>query len=298
MKRKLIFLISILLLCSSKILLQNYPRVTLISAHERTIKSNIVDGMEYVLNIALPEGYNDTTLTYPVVYMLDAYDLFGLQLQTYQQLAYFEDVPKLILVGINYNLGNEEYYKNLTEYEYLRSRDYTPTALEKEEIIKKYGINYACYIKESGGSDKFLRFFNEEIIPFIESEYRTDPNDRCILGFSHGGLFTTYPLFYSPETFQKIFIGSPALWWDDDVVFTYCDPSKYKPLANPVKVYLSIGELEGKGIKASYDKLKEFIDEKENTRIELTTETLPNERHLIGIGMAFSRAFRRLCGDK
>ena len=62
-----------------------YQPVILSSAHVRTITSEIVEGMEYELCIALPPGYEDTASIYPVVYMLDAFEIFGLQLQTYQQ---------------------------------------------------------------------------------------------------------------------------------------------------------------------------------------------------------------------
>ncbi|MBE0461527.1 MAG: hypothetical protein IBX60_07830 [Candidatus Aminicenantes bacterium] len=47
------------------------------------------------------KGYEETAQKYPVVCMLDGYEIFGLQLQTYQQSAFFETVPPLILVGIN-----------------------------------------------------------------------------------------------------------------------------------------------------------------------------------------------------
>ena len=294
MQRESLFVFLLLFLFNSDLCAQNYTLVTLNSAHVRTITSKIVEGMEYELCIALPKGYSDTTMNYPVVYMLDGYEIFGLQLQTYQQLAFFETVPPLILVGINYKFKNKDFYQGLVDYLYTRSRDFTPTFLTYEQIIEKHGRGFASFVPVSGGGQKFLRFLQYELFPFIESEYRADPNDRAILGYSLGGLFTTFVLFNAPESFQRIFIGSPALWWDDEAIFSFYNDKKYNNLEVPVKVYLSVGELEGKSLVESWDKLNKFLNDKQNPNIELTSEILQGEMHLTRIGLAHSRAFRRL----
>lgn len=277
---------------------EKYPPVVLKSTHVRNLTSEIVNGMQYELCIALPQGYEDTTRTYPVVYMLDAYEIFGLQLQTYQQLAFFETVPPLILVGINYKIEDKSFFKGLKDYFYIRSKDFTPTYLSLEEIIEKHGKGFSNYVPVSGGGERFLRFFHDELIPFIESEYRADPNDRAIFGYSLGALFTTYTLFHEPTLFKKYFIGSPALWWDDEAVFNFYDVSKFNNLENPVKVYLSVGDLEGKGLRGSWERLKYFLEQKQTSKIQLKAEILEDESHLSGIGLAHSRAFRRLYENK
>lgn len=298
MRRSILLFTLFFLLIGLNALSQDYQPVVLNSAHVRTIKSDIVEGIEYELCVALPPGYEDTTSTYPVVYMLDAYEIFGLQLQTYQQLIFFETVPPLILVSINYKFKGKPFYKGLKDYLYIRSRDFTPTNLSLEEIIKKHGKEFANYVPVSGGGEKFFRFLREELFPFIESEYRADPNDRGILGYSLGGLFSTYALFNDPASFQKYFIGSPFLIWDDQAVFNFYKESKFNELKNPVKVYLSVGELEGKGLKASWQQLKDFLEQKKHPNILLQTEILEGEYHLTGIGLAHSRAFRRLYGKR
>jgi len=297
MKRSiLLFMLSYLLVGLNGIS-QNYHPVVLKSAHVRTIKSDIVKGMEYELCVALPPGYEETTITYPVVYMLDAYEIFGLQLQTYQQLVFFETVHPLILVGINYNFEGKPFYEGLKDYLYIRSRDFTPTYLSQEKIIEKHGKGFADLVPVSGGGEKFFRFIREELFPFIESEYRADPNDRGIFGYSLGGLFSTYALFNDPASFQKYFIGSAFLAWDDQAVFNFYKESKFNALKNPLKVYISVGELEGKRMKDSWQKLKGFLEEKQ-PHILLQTEILNGESHLSGIGLAHSRAFRRLYSKK
>lgn len=276
--------------------MQGYKPVNLHSAHIRTIESKIVKGMKYELNIALPNGYEDTTTRYPVVYMLDAYEIFGLQLQTYQQLIFFETITPLILVGINYRFEDKPFYEGLKDYLYNRSRDFTPTHLTPEEITKKHGKEMAEYIPVSGGADKFLDFLLEELFPFIESEYRADAKNRGILGYSLGGLFSCYALFKEPSSFKRFFVGSPFLKWDDDVVFDFYEESRFKALTNPVKVYLSVGELEGQDFQHSWLKLGDLLEKCPN--VILRAEKLSGEYHLTGIGAAHSRAFWRLYEKK
>jgi predicted alpha/beta superfamily hydrolase len=254
--------------------------------------------MEYLLNIALPPGYQDTTLHYPVVYMLDAYEIFGLQLQTYQQQIFEGHISSMILVGINYKIDGKSFYDGLEDYFYIRARDYTPTFLIPEQIKEKHSKGFASVVRISGGGEKFLRFFREELFPFIESEYRADHNDRGLLGYSLGGLFSTYVLFYDPAAFQKYFIGSAPLFWDDQAVYEFYNENKLNELKETIKVYLSIGENENKRKRDSWQQLKDFLEQKAHPKILLQSEMLSDEYHLTGIGLAHSRAFRRLYGKE
>jgi hypothetical protein len=103
MQKALLFL-GLCILIFVNLYSQDYKPLIINSAHTRMIQSKFVEGMEYVLNIALPYGYEHTSKTFAVVYMLDAYEVFGLQLQTYQQQFFFRRVPPVILVGLNYKI--------------------------------------------------------------------------------------------------------------------------------------------------------------------------------------------------
>jgi predicted alpha/beta superfamily hydrolase len=67
----------------------------------------------------------------------------------------------------------------------------------------------------SGGAEDFLRFVREDLIPFMVSEYRADPADRCFMGSSLGGIFGLYSLFRHSDTFQRYIIGSPWMEGED-----------------------------------------------------------------------------------
>ena len=74
---------------------QEYSSAQLPTTIIRDIKSDIVEDMVYELIIDLPPSYQTTEKTYPVVYLLDAYETFGLMLQTYQQLIFMNKIPAM-----------------------------------------------------------------------------------------------------------------------------------------------------------------------------------------------------------
>src|ERR1700730_10304897 len=87
----------------------------------------------------------------------------------------------------------------------LRVRDFTPTKTSEAA--------------NSGGAAAFLDFLEYELIPFVDRTYRTIPSDRGLLGHSHGGLFAIYALEQQPALFQRIVAASPALSWDNRLLF-------------------------------------------------------------------------------
>ena len=289
----LIFPILILCHCSRY---EKFPAVRFPTSIIRQIESDIVEDMVYDLYIDLPPGYQKSDQTYPVVYLLDAYEIFGLQVQTYQQLLFMNEVPEIIIVGVSYPIESDFYLDGLREYLDIRARDFTPTHLSYEETVEKHGKGTAQYVRVSGGGGMFLGFLEEELIPFIEGEYRADPDNRALFGYSLGGTFTTFAMLYKPGLFQNYFIGSPFLNWDDKVVYTFDRLDQLKVSGDTVNVYLSWGELES--AEGHHHPLKNYLEEKANPHVHFLSEVLPGETHLSGIGLAHSRAFRRLYGRK
>ena len=107
----------------------------------------------------------------------------------------------MIVVGIGHPVG-----PNLTDpaaaqnYREVRVRHMGPTVDWLEPHVE-------------GGAKRFLGFIREELIPFVDSNYPTNPEDRTLLGASLSGLFSVYALLQHPETFNRYVAGSPALGW-------------------------------------------------------------------------------------
>ena len=63
-----------------------------------------------------------------------------------------------------------------------------------------------------GVSDRNVRFFTEELLPFVAKEYQlnlsTDGNDRCIAGGSSGGIAAFTAAWHRPEAFSRVYAAS------------------------------------------------------------------------------------------
>src|SRR5690348_15093389 len=140
-----------------------HPRTTIYGTEERTLVSTIV-GQEYHLSIALPESYATSNQPYPVVYVLDGDLLFGMATALTPFTHWFTGVPEVIIVGISYAMTN------IDQWVELRERDF------KIPEVRDAPPNSAANL--------FLDALTQEMIPFIEANYRTNPSDRCLYGYS------------------------------------------------------------------------------------------------------------------
>jgi predicted alpha/beta superfamily hydrolase len=171
------------------------------------LRSSQVGGMTYKLIITLPPGYDQEQRSYPVLYYLDAWMLGGVMHDSHRIAGMLQATEPVILVGVSLDGGVPEFF-------YARSRDYTPTQVSPEKL----GPQAAAMIPTSGGGPEFLSFLKQELIPFVESNYRADPSDRGLLGYSLGGLFAAWTLHQEPTLFKRYGICSPSLHWDEAMV--------------------------------------------------------------------------------
>lgn len=150
----------------------------IVIGHYRKIHSRILDE-DRTLLVNLPRGYEATAIGYPVIYVL-----YGGQVTNYFAEALYittllgtTRMPPVILVGV----ANTERY-----------RDYLP--LDREG--------------NPAGADRFLQFMVEELLPFVEANYRT-ADFRILVGPQAGGTFGLYTLTERPETFDAYILNNP-----------------------------------------------------------------------------------------
>ena len=127
------------------------------------------------------------------------------------------NAQEILIVGIGYRVDPDR-LRGLVEWGAWRTRDLTP--VRREEAEQSMGRNLASIPKvetpevQTGGAQAFLRCISEEVIPFVERNYRVYPTGRGLAGYSFGGLFALYALFQAPDTFTRMFCGSPSMWED------------------------------------------------------------------------------------
>jgi len=175
-----------------------YPRVDIPGSETRKLTSSIVNGQEYELQILLPNGYQNATKKYPVVYLMDSQWDFPLVKCLYGEQYYDGFIPEMIIVGVTWGGINPN-------PDSLRVRDYTPSKEARQP--------------QSGGADKFLSFMKNELFPFVETNYRADEKSRTLMGCSLGGLLTLYTLFTHTDMFNGYVAASPAFGWDREIIY-------------------------------------------------------------------------------
>jgi predicted alpha/beta superfamily hydrolase len=243
-----------------------FPQVTLPGTEVRVLKSSST-GRDYDIYVRIPEGYGESTKKYPVLYLLDGQWDFKMLDSIYGGLFYDNFVPEMLIVGITYSGINPDYNA-------LRAMDYTPKG----------------DIPGSGDAPKFLAFFKQELIPFVEANYRTNPAQRYLMGSSFGGLFTLYAMFTEPSLFRGYVVGSPALPYGDGALIKQEADyfSQHKDL--PVRLFLSVGDAET--LKYPVMEFMKTMTERNYTGLELKTMVIADEGHASNKPEAYNRGLR------
>lgn len=146
----------------------------------RVIHSDILKE-DRLLYIHLPSDYHDSQEKFPIFFQLyshftDAY--FLPVVRTLDQMYAHGKAPGMILVGIK----NQEF-----RYRDLLPEDHYRTASQ---------------------IDAFMDFFEKELVPFIESNYRTK-DFRILSGPQAGASFGVYAMSKCPDLFNAYFLSSP-----------------------------------------------------------------------------------------
>ena len=165
------------------------PQVEIRGTQLLHLTSAIV-GQEYDLYVNLPRGYEDTIKRFPVIFVLDGQWDFSLAQALYGEQHFDGFVPAAIVIGITWGGVNPN-------HDSLRARDFTPTNSKQ--------------LPQSGGAPKCLKFIKDELIPCIDSKFRTTENGRTLIGSSFGGLFTLYAMFHETGTFDRYVLTSPSM---------------------------------------------------------------------------------------
>ena len=151
----------------------------------RTLHSQILNE-DRTLLVNLPEGYDETTIHYPVLFILYGGQVQGYFAESVHIVGRLHEaglIPQLMIIGV----------ENVDRY-----RDNLP--------VNRNG--------EKGGAENFLKFFTDELIPFVDESYRTK-DFRILLGPQAGASFGLYTLMERPGLFRVSIITNP--FWNRSV---------------------------------------------------------------------------------
>lgn len=147
---------------------------------------------ERPIRIQLPRGYEQSESQYPVLFILDAEheEHFNWSLETTDLLTVKGQIPEMIIVGI----------ENVN-----RLRDMSVPVFENK------GKTVV------GGAEKFLRFLEKELIPFVNEEYRTSTT-RTLYGVSASATFSIFTMVTQPTVFDAYVAASPSFFVNYDII--------------------------------------------------------------------------------
>ncbi len=149
----------------------------------KMIHSHVLEE-DRLLLIHLPLEYEESQLSYPVLYLLygqEINDYFAEAVIITEKFGETGEIPPVIIVGV---ANTNRYRDNLPAK--IRGRD------------------------DSGGAENFLRFFEEELIPHIDKTYRTK-NFRILAGPQAGAVFGLFALITKPKLFNAVLSENPFM---------------------------------------------------------------------------------------
>ena len=188
--------------------------------HEISFESAVLNEQRKII-IHLPEGYYTSKESYPVLYLLDGKRHLQHAVTAKGILAGQGLMPESIIVAVTNNSGT-------------RGRDLG---------------------RENGA---FLKFIKQEVIAYIDQQYRTSPF-RTLFGHSMAGAFSLNVLATDPKLFNQYIAASPFL-----------QVNNYQTLANVKALLAKETKLEQSLYFTLTDRLAEG-DEATDALAQLTT---------------------------
>lgn len=199
--------------------------------HHANFHSKVLNNDRNIIVYLPPDYETSPNRRYPVLYMHDGQNVFDGMTSYIPNQEWRADeaaeslissglIEPLIIVGID-NAGVE------------RANEYLPTTMTRPDGAK-WG----------GKADLYGKMLIEEIKPLIDQTYRTkrDRANTALCGSSFGGVITLYLGLTHPETFSKLLVVSPSIWWDNNYLLKKLEELKAKP---NLKIWLDMGTAEG-----------------------------------------------------
>ena len=207
------------------------------------------------IDVWLPPGYDAAPAErYPVIYMHDGQNIFNPATgygggcwevdRAMCRLMQTDKVRGAIIVGV-WNTGMDRY------------PEYMPRqAVRGKEVVFLPGFPTAPVERIS--SDAYLKFLVEEVKPFIDRTYRTQPDaaHTFVMGSSMGGLISGYALVEYPQVFGGA--GCVSTHWpsDDGSAIEYF--AKHLPAPGKHRIYFDYGTAT---LDASYEPYQQRMDQ-------------------------------------
>ncbi|MBO6576003.1 MAG: alpha/beta hydrolase [Rhodothermales bacterium] len=131
---------------------------------------------------------------------------------------------------------------------------FSPTIVQAGRVSQ-----FSALMTQGGGlADDFGRFLLEDLKPFIDATYRTDPERTSLGGASLGGLLTIYLATRYPGQFDGLLVASPSVWWDERFIL---DDAANADLSG-MRIWIDVGSDEAAGMVSDARELHLVVSER------------------------------------
>jgi predicted alpha/beta superfamily hydrolase len=217
--------------------------------------------------VYLPESYRwAKDRSYPVLYVLDGEAHFLHTTGSVSYLAAHGEIPEMMVVAI----GSTN-----------RIRDFTQT-------------DWSSAWVGGGGAGNFKHFLSKELMPNIDSTYRTS-GFRILSGHSAGGQFVLYCLTSEPSLFQAYIALSPSLDWDHNLPQRSLEKSFRSTRSLKAFLYVARSDDAGRAL-ADYTRLVQTLKTRSPRGFRWFGQAFPTETHVSVPLLAQIDALRHLYG--
>jgi predicted alpha/beta superfamily hydrolase len=123
-----------------------------------------------------------------------------------------------------------------------RRKDLTPTHVTTDPPFWAAGAN-----KTTGGGEPFIAFLEQELLPYIDRHYPTEPR-KLLIGHSLGGLAVMQIFVHHTRLFDSYICLDPSMWWDNQALLKETKRALETRRFPGTSLYLGIANTAEKGM--------------------------------------------------
>lgn len=241
----------------------------IVIGHQYALHSQVLNETRQLF-IGLPENYDKSRGSYPVLYVLDGNEQLFLGVMGVTRILASQDrMPGTIVVAIP---------------SIDRNHDLTPPTEDPANAPPR-----------AGGADKFLKFLHDELIPYVNTRFRVTRH-RTVIGDSFGGLFAVHTLVRQPDTFDSYVALSPSLWWNHEAPIANLEKFLSGPHTPAKHLVFTIAN-EPAQMRTPIDRLRKMLLKAPPPQFHWDFLEFPKETHNSSAFPALWAALRRLFAD-
>ncbi len=229
-------------------------------------------GKSYEILVQLPGDYKETTAHYPVIYVVAPSPFPEGYKAVLEPLLKRSQIPDPIVVSIgSASLGGGR-------VAFGGGRGAAAAARWSDDLT--LGVQSYINSKSTGGkAAAFVSFFEQELIPKIETQYRVAPGDRCLAGHSVGAVFVIETALTRPDLFSKYLALAPSAQWADYNVVRLANEKMRMEFDPNIRLYIAAAGDDTTTYIIGFDRLKKALDSRERMNFKVQTELLSGRDH-------------------